>query len=182
MAKIVTPGIRKTYHNLITQVVADLSKTILAHMPPDKEQCPNCLWDAINNKSSGTFNSTFVTPVVIFGNTISPSSFTRGRCPICFGVGYLTSPVIRNIKALVKWNPKGSSALEITPAGREGAPVVRIKVPRVNFDSIVSAEYFTVDGVKCELNEPPTIRGLGTQEELVVAFLLATEVGSDVKK
>jgi hypothetical protein len=97
-------------------------------------------------------------------------------------VGYLTNPVTRNIRALVKWNPKGSETLKITAAGREGEPIVRIKVLRSDFDTLVGAESFTVDGVRCELNAAPTIRGLGTQEELVVAFLLATEVGSEVKK
>lgn len=182
MGKIVTPSIRKLYKELITQIVLDLHKVIVAHMPPEKVDCPNCLWDSANKKSSGTFNSTFVSPVNIFGDVVSPVSFNRGRCPVCFGVGFLSKAIDRNIKALVKWNPKSSQPLDITPAGREGEPVVRVKVLRADFDTLVGAESFTVDGVRCELNQPPTIRGLGTQEELVVAFLLSTEVGSDVKK
>jgi hypothetical protein len=183
MGKIVTPAIRKIYKELIHQVVEDLHKVIFAHMPPDKEDCPNCVWDSVNGKSSGTFDSSFVSPITIFGNVISPSSFTRGRCPVCSGVGYLASPVTRKLKALVKWNPKGSTdEIKATPAGREGEPMVRIKVLRADFNTLVGAEYFTVDGVKCVINKPPTIRGLGVQEELVVAFLLATEVGSDVKR
>ena len=43
-------------------------------------------------------------------------------------------------------------------------------------------QVFEVDGVRCELMRPPTIRGLGTQEELVVAFLMEVETGRvDVK-
>ncbi len=182
MTKIVTPGIRKTYKGLIRQVVEDLNKPILAHMPPEKADCPNCVWDSINKKSSGTFQSSFVAPVTIFDAVITPASFTMGRCPVCRGVGFLSKAITRNLKALVKWNPKGADNLEITAVGREGAPVVRIKVLRPDFLTVVNAESFTVDGVRCELDAPPTIRGLGTQEELVVAFLLATEVGSDVKR
>ncbi len=182
MTKIVTPGIRKTYKTLIKQVVEDLHKNILAHMPPIKADCPNCIWDAVNKTSSGTFQSSFITPVTIFGNVITPSLFTRSRCPVCFGLGYLASPVTKNLKALVKWNPKTDDTLLILPAGREGEPVVRIKLLRVDFPTLIGAETFTVDGVRCELNAPPTIRGLGEQEELVVAYLLATEVGDDVKR
>lgn len=142
----------------------------------------NCIYDRANKKSSNTFDSSFVAPVSIFGSTISPQSFTRGRCPVCYGAGVLTNADTRSLKALVKWNPRRADVIERTPAGREGAPVVRIKLHRENFDILVGAESFTVDGVKCELIEPPTIRGLGTQEEMVVAFLLAVEVGSDVKR
>ena len=184
MAKIVTPAIRKIYKDLIKQTVEDLNKPIKAFLPPDSLDCPNCIYDAVNNKSSGKFQSSFTVPVVIFGNTISPRSFNRGRCPVCFGAGKLVNQdaAVKNLKALVKWNPRNADTLLITPVGREGAPVVRIKVLRSDFDTIVTADYFQVDGVRCELVEPPTIRGLGTQEELVVAFLLATEVGSDVKR
>jgi len=182
LAKIVTPGIRKIYKDLIKQVVEDLHKPIVAYLPPEEVDCPDCIYDFANKKSSGTFDSSFVTPVVIFGNTINPQPFTRGRCPVCLGAGILTNDVIKNIKALVKWNPRRSDVIDSTPAGREGAPIVRIKVLRSDFDTVVSARYFVIDGIRCELNEPPTVRGLGTQEELVVAFLLAVEVGSDVKK
>lgn len=181
MVKIVTPATRKIYKELITQVNIDLHKVIIAHMPPEKADCPNCIWDSVNKISSGTFQSSFVSPVTIFGNVITPNPFSRGRCPICLGIGYLSIPSARNIKTLVKWNPKGYNEIQPTPAGREGDPIVRIKALRKDFDTIVNAEYFTVDGVTCVLNAPPTIRGLGIQEEQVVAFLLATEVGSSVK-
>ena len=181
MAKIVTPPIRRVYKKLIKQVVADLNKPITAYMPPIQENCPNCLYDFSLKKSSGTFDASFVTPVVIFGNTINPILFTRSRCPVCFGEGKLSSSVTRSLKALVKWNPKSADEIKSTPIGRESSPIVRIKVLRDDFETLVAASYFIIDGIRCELNEPPTIRGLGIQEELVVAFLISTEIGSDVK-
>ena len=182
MGKIVTPPIRKIYKELIKQVIEDLHKPIVAYMPPEKVDCPNCHWDSQNQKSSGVFDNSFVSPVIIFGQTINPQSFTRGRCPVCFGLGYLKQDIVKNLKALVKWNPRTADVIERTPAGRESSPIVRIKTSRDDFDVVISAEYFLIDGVKCELNEPPTIRGLGTQEELVVAFLISVEPGNDVKK
>lgn len=178
---IVSPAIRALYRKLIQQVNTELGKQIIAYMAPSEEKCPNCFWDEINKKSSGKFDAGFVAPVVIFGETINPTVFTRGRCPICRGAGKLTFAVTRNVRALVRWNPQGADDLVATPVGREGAPTVRIKVLRSKFETIRDAVYFMVDGVRCELIQPPTIRGLGTQEEQVVAYLLATEVGSDVK-
>lgn len=179
---IVTPSIRKTYKDLIKQVVEDLHKPIIVYLPPEKTDCVNCIWDSINQRSSGQFDSSFTSPVVIFGNTINPQNFTRGRCPVCYGVGYLEQESKRNVKALVKWNPQGAEDLQILPVGREGAAVVRIKILRSDFDVVNSAIYYLIDGVRCELVQPPTIRGLGTQEELVVAYLQEIEPGRDVKK
>ena len=179
---IVTLAIRKTYKDLIKEVVKDLHKPILIYLEPDKETCPNCIFDFINKKSSGKFDSSFTIPVDIFGDTISPIPFSRSRCPVCFGIGWLKKEVVRNVKALVKWNPSTADDLEILPVGREGKALVRIKVLRSDFDLIMGAEYFVVDGVRCEMVRPPTIRGLGIQEELVVAFLQEVEAGKDVKR
>jgi hypothetical protein len=179
---IVTPAIRKIYKDLIKQVVEDLHKPILVFSPPLKEDCPNCKWDSVNRTSSGKFQDSFVVPVVIFTETISPVNFTRGRCPVCRGVGYLQQAVQRNVKALVKWNPTTAEDIESLPIGREGTALVRIKVLRADFDLINGAEYFQVDGVRCEMIRAPTIRGLGTQEELVIAYLQEIEPGTDVKK
>jgi len=182
MAKIVVPSIRRIYKQLTKQVVADLNKPVTAYMPPDEFDCANCVWDAISKKSSGKFDSTFVAPITLFGTLISPQAFTRGRCPVCLGAGKIISSVTKNLKALVKWNPSRAEELEILPVGREGKAVVRIKVLRPDFDTVMGAQHFLVDGVRCELIMPPTIRGLGTQEELVVAYLMEVEVGKDVKK
>lgn len=179
---IVTPAIRKIYKDLIKQVVEDLHKPVLVFSPPDKVDCVNCKWDSINKTSSGKFQDDFVTPVVIFGETISPINFTRGRCPVCRGAGYLQQEIRRNIKALVKWNPTAAEDIESLPVGREGTAIVRIKVLRADFDLMNNAVHFLVDGVKCELIRAPTIRGLGTQEELAIAFLQEVESGTDVKK
>ena len=183
MPTIVTPAIRKIYKDLIKQVIEDLHKPIFVYLGPEKEDCPNCIYDRVNKRSTGNFDTSFVSPVTIFGNTITPTSFTRGRCPVCYGNGHLEQEVRRNIKALVKWNPRGADNMEVLPVGREGKAVVRIKVARSDLDLVTGAEYFEIDGVRCELMQPPTIRGLGTQEELVVAFLMEVETGRvDVKK
>lgn len=183
MPTIVTPAIRKIYKDLIKQVIEDLHKPIFVYLEPEKVDCPNCVYDYVNKKSSGNFDASFVAPVDIFGTTISPQAFSRSRCPVCLGAGHLEQQVRRNVKALVKWNPQGAAEMEILPVGREGKAIVRIKVARADLDLVTGANYFEVDGIRCELMQPPTIRGLGTQEELVVAFLMEVETGRvDVKR
>lgn len=179
---IVTPAIRKIYKDLIKEVMDDLNKPILVYLEPEKENCPNCLYDALNKRSSGKFDSSFTVPAIIFGEEISPAAFTRGRCSVCLGVGYLEEETVRNVKALVKWNPTTADELEVIPVGREGKAVVRIKVLRADYDIVKAGTHCLIDGVRCEKIRPPTIRGLGTQEELVVFYLQEVEVGGDVNK
>lgn len=181
MGKIVTNAIRKTYKSLIKSVVKDLGETILVYGAPEKEACPNCYQDLVTGESKNIVDPSFVAPVVIFGETISPIPFTRGRCPVCKGVGFLLNEVPTIVKALVKWNPKDGD-LSLTPAGIEGANIARIKARRSYYQVIRDAEYFIVDGVKCVLSSPPVFRGLGAQDELVVAFLQSVSPGPSVKE
>lgn len=179
---IVTPEIRKLYKDLLKDVMKDLGKPVLVYPASDKEDCPNCVYDAFNKRSSGKFDSTFTVAVTIFGAEINPQEFTRGRCPVCFGAGYLEQSVVRNIKALVRWNPTPSTPFEVIPVGREGSAIVRIKVLWADYTTVKTGVYCLVDGVRCENISPPSIRGLGTQEELAIFYFQEVEVGGDVKK
>jgi hypothetical protein len=181
MAKIVTNPIRRTYRRLIRQVIKDLGKTVYVYPNPETYDCPQCLHDLVTGESKNISNPNFITPVVIFGETISPQPFTRGRCPVCKGKGHLShyTPVI--VQALVKW-PIEDGDIENTPAGIEGSNLTRIKARSTYYQTVRDAEYFIVDGVRCELFQPPVIRGLGKQEEMVVAFLKASDPGHSVKE
>jgi hypothetical protein len=177
MAKIVSPAIKKAYVKYIKDTIEDLNRSVDVYLPPEAMDCPNCLYDPINKKSTGVVDPLFVTSVVIFGQTISPQSFTRGRCPICKGEGVLTSEVKRSVKCLVKWQPDGPDDLEIIPSGREGASVVRLKALPSNYNNFINAIYYVVDGTKCEAISSPNIRALGTTKGMVVVYLQEVEVG-----
>lgn len=180
MGKIVTSAIRKTYRDLIKDVVKDLGESIFVYGAPTKTDCPNCFSDLVTGKSKNVFDSSFVAPVIIFEVVITPTSFTRGRCPVCRGEGNLTSVIPANVQALVKWNPSDSE-LEKTPVGFEGKNIVRIKARKTHYTRLRDCEYALIDGVRCALSSPPVFRGLGKQDELVVAFFQAAEVGHNVK-
>jgi hypothetical protein len=181
MGKIVTNSIRSQYKSLIKQVIKDLGEGIDVYSAPLKEQCPNCKLDLVTKKSKNVYDTSFTASTVIFGNTIEPQSFSRGRCPVCKGDGYLFSLQPKTIKALVKWDPdKGD--MDKTPAGYEGKNIVRVKASKSYYSYIRDCEYAYIDGVKCELFKPPTRRGLGATDELVVAYFQAVETGKSVKE
>ena len=181
MAKIVTKPVFRIYKDLMRQVIKDLGQSVSLYHDPDVADCPNCIWDRVSKKSKNIFDSSFVTPVTIFETLISPQSFTRGRCPVCKGEGklYNYTPII--VQALVKWDP-GKSDSERTVAGVEGFNVVRIKARKTYYEKIRDCNYAIIDGVRSELVKPPILRGLGKQDEVVVAYFEAVEVGKSVKE
>jgi hypothetical protein len=181
MGKIVTKSIKKIYKSLIKQVVKDLGEQISLYYDPDIEKCPNCYTDPVSGKSKNVFCSSFVTPVIIFGETISPHSFTRGRCPVCKGDGSLYDYTPVSVKAIVKWDRRDSD-MERTVAGDEGRNVARIKAQKSYYVKIRDCAYAIIDGVKCVLIKPPVLRGLGAADEIVVAFFQATAPGKSIKE
>jgi len=181
---MIPPGLKKEIRTRFLDLVSELKKPIVVFGQPYKEDCPNCLHDH-NGESINQFDSSFAAPVVIFGSTVSPISFTRGRCPVCHGRGRLESPNISNIYGLVLWNPpsvdpsKGS--MVATPAGLEGKNVVRIKVEKCYYDVIRDCTKIVLDGVDCVLAIPPVLRGTGEIDDMVTAYLFPSAVGSSVR-
>ena len=83
--KLITRKMKQDYKKKMQQLVTDLSQDLVViQESPMFVDCPNCIWDSINKKSSNVFDSTFVTPVGIFADTdqsrtVNPISFTEGR-------------------------------------------------------------------------------------------------------
>ncbi len=180
MAKIVTKAIRKTYKTLIKQVIADLGEPISVYGTPEEADCPNCHYDRVTKKSKNIFDAAFVTPTTIFDVLITPQSFNRGRCPVCSGDGKLFNLAPKIVRGIVKWLSKDSE-MENTVAGKEGSSLARVKSRLSSYTLLRDCQHATIDGVRCELTEPPRIRGLGQQDELVISFFQAVEVGHNIK-
>ena len=180
---LVPPGLKKEVRRKHREIFNELARNITVISKPsveEKTDCPNCFSSA--GVSTNVFDSSFVSPVVIFGDTISPISFSRGLCPVCYGVGYLKNDNILSkcIDALVRWDPSGNDGREtigVTQAGLEGSSVVRIEVKECHFDDVRDAEHFLVDGIKCSLIKPPVFRHLEKIDVTVVAYLMSVEVG-----
>ena len=180
---LISKNIKKQYRKIIQQVITDLSEPlIIIQESPMFVDCPNCIWDSINRKSSNVFDASFVTPVVIFTatdqqRTISPVTFTAGRCPVCIGEGQLFTNQDICVNALINYL---DSALEFesTPAGKEGVNFLRVKVLACHYDLIARNDIFVVHNtIKCEKFKPPFVRGLGGDESICEFILQTAEVG-----
>lgn len=63
--------------------------------PDRQEDCPNCEFDSLSNRSANVYTAG------------GPVPFTNGDvCPYCDGVGLKYQPVTETIKMIVVWNPK----------------------------------------------------------------------------
>ena len=186
--KRIPVSIQKRYKKVMNQVVEDLSNTIIVYSPSDKVECPNCYYDSVTNKSSGVFDSSFVSSVTIFSGTsseqvITPISFTNGRCPVCFGNGFLERELSTTIKALIDFFPselrdqRGSDiGLSWYPYGRDGKSYVQLKTHKKYYNLLLNALFVEHAGVRYEFVQHPLFSGVGL-DALVICWIIP--VGTD---
>jgi len=180
MSKLISDEVKRTYQKLMKDLIKDAGQQVDIYGIPEEADCPNCLSDLVTGKSKGVYDTTFLSPTTIFGNVITPLSFSRGRCPVCKGEGKLFNRTPYKVKALIRWNPTAGE-MEVSPVGREGHSVVRIKTEPCYYEKVRDSEFIIVDGVRCELIRPPILKGIGKRDAAVVAFLSPVEIGKSTK-
>jgi len=183
---LVPSRVKKEFKGLMQQLVRDLSQPlIIVQESPTFVDCPNCIWDSINKKSSNVFDASFIVPVTIFQSTseerlINPISFTVGRCPVCLGEGQLFTKDEICIPAMINYlsaSDFGSKYFDI-PAGKEGLNYMIVKTLACHYDLLTNNSIFVVhNNVKCEKFRPPFMRGLGGEEAVCEMVLQTTEAG-----
>jgi hypothetical protein len=175
-----------THHKkLVQQLVLDLSQDLtIVQESPLFVDCPNCIWDSINKKSSNIFDASFTVPTTVFAATdqsraISPVSFTLGRCPVCIGEGQLFTNKEVCISAMVNFlspsDDRGGGFIQLA-AGKEGKNTLLIKTLACHYELLLNNSIFMVQGgVKCEKFSPPIVRGLGGEDAVTECWLQTTE-------
>jgi hypothetical protein len=184
--QLVPKSVKKQFKKLTQRLVLDLAQSLrIIQESPSFVDCPNCVWDGINKKSSNIYQSSFTTPITIFAGTdqsrlISPISFTEGRCPVCIGEGQLFTTKEICIPAMVNFlgrDERGARFLDL-PAGKEGVNFMVVKTIACHYELLLNNEVFIVhNNVKCEKAQPPFVRGLGGEEAVVEMVLQTTEAG-----
>lgn len=149
------------------KLVSGLNRRITVYLQPNEAECPNCYYDKVNRTSSGVCK-------------VSPGDdnyFVVGRCPVCLGVGVLTTSRRRVIKGIVIWDPGGDAmnSLTFTQAGFEGATKVEIKTDPEHLEVIRGCSHVVIDGIKCKPANPPIVRGIGTQAILIAQFFTTSK-------
>lgn len=89
------PDIRGLARDAVDTMINQLGKDCKLIFDPIQQQCPNCYFDDVNQKSSGVYNTT------------GPIPFTKPPCPVCRGKGVITTDPISKVKRLlIDWQPK----------------------------------------------------------------------------
>jgi hypothetical protein len=168
--------VKETFRKSMRNVIDGLSRKVLVYKQPLKSECPNCFYDKFTDSSTGKCKySAAEAPLkqaeweAQGNNTLRYRYFSKGRCPVCKGQGYIEVARKTWIDALVIWDPSTQgNAMTYTPAGTEGSTVVQLKTDPKYFDTIKNCSRIVVDGVECKISRPPILRGLGTQALLII--------------
>jgi len=173
-------SVQQRYQSIIREVVEDLSNDVTVLNPAARVNCPDCLYDSVTNKSSGIFDSSFVAPVTVFAGTssertISPTAFSRGRCPICFGEGQLEATSTTVIKALIDFFPDElraeNSGLHPESFGRDGRTYIILKAHSKYYETLLNAIAVLHEGIRWELVKSPVFTGVGI-DSIVTCWLV----------
>lgn len=184
--KLITSKIKKDYKKKVQQLVSDLSQDlVVVQESPLFVDCPNCIFDSINKKSSNVMDSTFVTPVIIFSGTseertVSPVTFNEGRCPVCIGEGQLFTNKELCIRAMINFfSETGRRGQFLSlPAGKEGVSLVIIKTLACNYEVLLNNEVFFIhNNVKLSKFKPPFLRGLGGDDAVCEVLMQTVDEG-----
>lgn len=162
---------KNRYKRSIQGLINGMSREIVIYQPELRQECPNCYYDKVNDRSTG------ITKV----NIGDPGYFLSGRCPVCKGRGVIITKRKKCITGLVIWNLTGDAMNNnnYTPAGFDSATRVEIKVDPCYLDLIKESVYIVIDGIRCKLSNPPIIRGLGNKSLLVAHLFVDTKASMD---
>ncbi len=183
--QMVPNSVKKQFKKITQRLTLDLSQPLrIIQESPSFVDCPNCVWDSINKKSSNVFQSSFTVATTIFASTdqervISPVSFTEGRCPVCIGEGQLFTTKEICIPAMINFigRDRGGRFLDL-PVGKEGVNFLVVKTLACHYELLLNNQIFIVhNNVKCEKFTPPFVRGLGGEEAVTEMVLQTVESG-----
>lgn len=185
--KLVPNKVKQEFKRLTQQLVLDLSQNLtIVQESPMFVDCPNCVWDSINKKSSNVFDASFAAPVTIFTatdqeRTISPINFTGGRCPVCIGEGQLFTKKEICIPAMINFlsatDDRRGGFVQMA-AGKEGKNTLIVKTLACHYELLLNNEIFMIhNGVKVEKFTPPIVRGMGGVEAITECTMQTVEIG-----
>lgn len=134
------------YQRYVVGIRQDLGRPITLHIPGPRRHCPNCIFDSVNNRSTGMFRATVPYPTNIPG----PFPFIGGICPVCNGTGQFTTEITKIIdKALIRWLKVDQKRYLIQ--GLESDNDFRIKCDISHLADMQAARIVVIDGIPCEV-------------------------------
>ena len=147
---------------------SDFGRSITLHIPGPKNDCPNCLFDPVNKRSTGMYKPKTPYPASIPG----PFNFVGGICPVCNGTGQYATEITKVIdKALIRALKVDQKKYLIQ--GLEAENDFRIKVDIKHIEDMKAARVVVIDGFPCEVT---TIIKKGLRDLIqIVVYLKLSE-------
>ena len=179
--RLVSERTKEKYKKSVNKLIESLSRSVVVYKQSIKNECDNCYFDNLTNKSTGKCKWTPQEALskqsawLALGNsTVKYKYFLKGRCPVCSGIGYLETLRRTSVKCIINWAPSADDILQL-PAGLAGATPVLLKTYPSYMELFKNCERVVVDGIECTLSTPPMLRGLGNESVLfVLAFTSKT--------
>lgn len=204
-------NLKKEFKKGFDEYIKKMGRTVEAYLEPFSVDCPNCIYDNLQKKSSNVYDQNFKKPINIFpGTTVqrqvypapfnvttvsgvqydpslpNPKILKTSVCPVCKGFGILTSDNVQCFQAVVtrgisKTDVEGPDMVDLS-AGLDGIDIIRLKSFSCNYSIVRDAKYFKVEGIKAKTEVPPRLKGLGS--DAIVEVYLTTvqeDISSSVK-
>lgn len=201
MSLKIPAGLKKEFKKGFDEYIKVMGRPVQAFLDPFEVDCPNCIYDSTQKRSSNNYDTTFKLPVNIFPGTTSerivypipfnvttvsgvqydpaipnPKILTSAICPVCRGNGILTEDNSTCFTAVVtrgitKTDVEGPDIFDLS-GGKDGIDVIRLKSFSCNYSVMRDAKYFIIEGVKAKPEMPPRLKGLGS--DAIVELFLTT--------
>lgn len=154
----ITPQIDQEFIDTVKQLISDFRETITAHKKPTIQDCPNCLWDAVHQKSANRYDSSNPNPAGPL-NKLFPQG---GICPVCNGEGKLNTPQSTEVIGAVIRKSQELDTIEINRGLMARSLIVTYT--EAEFTDLFSVTTnITVAGFKYERFAEPEKIGLSTK-------------------
>jgi len=187
MKRRISEKTKRKYKKRINSVIRDLGRPIEVFKQPAKYECFNCYYDKLTATSTNECKWTAVETIAkqqeyaaAGGVGFRYKYFTRGRCPICKGQGFLSTVRKVWIDCKVTWAPSTNGTdLTYTAAGVEGSTIVEIKADPKHHRTFNNCSSIRVDGIECKISEIPILRGIGNKSVMVITAFTTDKPGID---
>jgi len=188
----VSKNVKKHFKDVLNSFVKDLGRSVEVLKKPIKYECFNCYFDKLTNTSTNTCRWTLLETLSnqqayedSGGIGIKYKYFSKSRCPVCKGKGFLETIRKQRVDCKINWNPNDVLDLGVSPAGIEDKLLVELKTDPKYYKLFNTCISMKIDDVSCKLFKSPILRGLGNKAILVViAYVneVLEEDNSDILK
>ncbi len=153
----------KKFQDGVDAMIDKLGKNCQVRYHGKVEDCPNCIFDPIGNKSSNRHQAG------------GPIAFPRGTvCPMCMGSGKRIFTQTEVIKMIVEWNPRDFQRFNINVDSPDA--VAKTTTYARYTDELERAEEIIIDSdkagirpYKCKRLREPQLTGL-KESRYVIAY------------